>query len=209
MHCPSCRQSLTETDAVCGHCQFSLGALNAQLGIPPQLTPPIADLAEILTRKEKQALTKEIDQLEQRFPDIVGITVFARIPEAVTPELYAFWLFNRASLFSSLEQGGNNHGMLLLIDADRAHATAMIGYGLEPLISQQTLEICLIGASHHLKKGKRAEAAAAFFREFPRQLLQLSSTWPQTFGYTETTPWYDSSTGELVQTVHQQDGDLY
>lgn len=209
MHCPSCRQSLEETAALCAQCQFSLGALSAQLGIPPQLTPPIADLSERLTRKERQALAAEIGHLEQRFPDIVGITVFASIPETVTPELYIFWLFNRASLFSPVEQGGNNHGVLLLIDSDGPHAAAMIGYGLEPFIPEQTLKLCLIEASPHLKKGKQAEAAAAFFREFSRQLLQLSSTWPQSFGYSETTPWYDSSTGELVQTMHQQDGDLY
>lgn len=209
MHCPSCRQSLREADALCAHCQFSLGGLSAQMGIPPQLTPPIADLAEILTRKEKQALAHEIGHLEQRFPDIVGIAVFADIPTILTPELYAFWLFNRASLFSTVEQGGSNHGVLLLIDADTPRATVMIGYGLEPLIPQQTLEMCLIAASHHLKKGNRAAAAEAFFRELPRQLLELSATWPKIFGYSETQPWLNSATGELLQAVHQQDGDLY
>jgi uncharacterized membrane protein YgcG len=209
MQCPACRQKLTETEVICGHCQFSLGALSAQLGIPPQLTPPVADLAEVLTRKEKKALVQEIEQMEQRFPDIVGIAVFADIPETLSPELYAFWLFNRASLFSSVEQGGSNHGVLLLIDAAKSRATAMIGYGLEPLIPEQTLEICLIGASHHLKKGNRAAAAEAFFRELPRQLLELSATWPKLFGYSETHPWYDASTGQLVQAVHQTEGDLY
>jgi uncharacterized membrane protein YgcG len=209
MHCPACRHTLTETEAVCGHCQFSLGALSAQMGIAPQLTPPMADLAEVLSRKEKQAVVSEIERLEQRFPDIVGIVVFAQIPDNLSLELYAFWLFNRTSLFSTIEQGGSNHGVLLLIDADKPRATAMIGYGLEPLIPQQTLEVCLIGASHHLKKGNRGGAAEAFFRELPRQLLELSSAWPKIFGYSETQPWYDSSTGQLVQAVHQPDGDLY
>lgn len=209
MQCPSCHQSLKETDASCAQCQFSLGALSALLGIPPQLTPPIADLNELLTRKETQALTHEIGHLEKRFPDIIGIMVFGSIPKTVTIELYAFWLFNRASLFSPVEQGGNNHGVLLVIDADRLQATAMIGYGLEPLIPKHTLETCLIQASHHLKKGHLAESATAFFREFGQQLLQLSSTWPQVFGYSETALWHDSSIGRLVQTVHPKEGDLY
>lgn len=209
MHCPSCRQSLKETDTSCAQCQFSLAALSALLGIPPQLSGPIEDVAELLTRKERQRLAQEIRRLEQRFPDIVGIAIFTSIPEIVTPELYAFWLFNRASLFSPVEQGGNNHGVLLMIDTDRPHATAMVGYGLEPFIPEQILELCLVEASHHLKTGHRAKAAAAFFHEFGQQLLQLSSAWPQAFGYSETAPWHDSTTGELVQTQPLHHGDLY
>jgi uncharacterized membrane protein YgcG len=179
------------------------------MGISPQLTRPVADIANVLSATERRAMAKAVQTLEQRFPDISGVVVIAEIPANLTPELYSFWLFNRSSLFSEVEKGGNNHGLLLLLDATSLRAAVMIGYGLEPLLPEMILELCLRPLAASLLKGKRASAVEAFFREMERQLTTLAKTWPQIFGYTESEPWFESGTGELVKSAQIGNADLY
>lgn len=209
MRCPACHQSITETEAACAQCGFSLDALAAQMGIPPQLTPPVADLAQILSSTSHRALARAVNLLEQRFPDIEATVVIAEIPPHLTPETYSFWLFNRTSLFSETQKGGDNHGVLLLFDATTPKATVTIGYGLEPFVPEPTLELCLRAASHSLLKSKYVPAAEAFFREMERQFTILSTQWPTVFGYTETTLWLDSATGETTLATQAGDSDPY
>ncbi len=209
MHCPACRQRITETEATCLQCGFSLDALAAQMGIPPQLRPPVTDLAQVLSSTGKRSLISSIQFLEQRFPDVSAVVVVAKIPSNLTPEVYAFWLFNRTNLFSAVERGGDNHGLLLLIDPQTSRALATIGYGLEPFVSELTLEKCLRPAVPYLAKQKFAEAGVSFFREVERQFTELTRQMPKIFGYTETLPWLDATTGELTHAAQNENEDLY
>lgn len=45
-------------------------------------------------------MAKAAQTLEQHFPDISGVVIIAEILANLTPELYAFWRFNRTSLIS-------------------------------------------------------------------------------------------------------------
>lgn len=184
-------------------------ALAAQMGIAPQLSRPVADLGGVLSASEHRTMARAVQLMEQRFPDISGAVVISEIPAHLTPELYTFWLFNRTSLFSAVEKGGNNHGVLLLLDSQSARAAVMIGYGLEPLVPETILEICLRPAAASLHKGKLAAAGEAFFREMERQFTTLAEQWPMIFGYTETEPWFESGTGEMMMTAQTGGEDLY
>lgn len=209
MHCPACRQRITETEAACLQCGFSMEALAAQMGIPPQLSPPVADRSRVLSAAAKRSVISSIQFLEQRFPEVTATLVIDEVPRNLKPEVYAFWLFNRANLFSAVERGGDNHGLMLLIDPQTSLALATIGYGLEPFVSELTLEKCLRPATTHLEKSKFAEAAVSFFREVERQFTELTAQMPRTFGYSETLPWLDARTGELSLAVQNDNEYLY
>jgi hypothetical protein len=58
-------------------------------------------------------------------------------------------------------------------------------------------------------KQNYASAGLAFFREFERQLELASENWPKTFGYSESTPWFDSSTGNVLVSTQTAGDDLY
>lgn len=209
MRCPACRQTINEAEATCRQCGFSLDALAAHMGIPLQLTPPVADLAGLLSSPEKRTLNEIVQSFEQRFPQVAVCIIVAEIPAQISAELFSFWLFNRASLFSAVEQGGDNHGILLLLDAAAPRAIVTVGYGLEPLVAETVLEICLKAASSHLSKNKWVAGAEAFFRELERQFITLSKSWPQIFGYTDSDPWFESGTGEVMHSALVQSTDPY
>jgi uncharacterized membrane protein YgcG len=209
MRCPACREPIHEGDAACLICGFTLAALDSHLGIPPQLTGPVADMAGILSQGAKRTLSEAVRRAEQHFPDIHGIVLTAVVPANFTPELYAFWLFNRTGLFSAVEKGGDNHGVLLILDTQSSRCAAMIGYGLEPLIPMTVLETALASSRPYLAKQNFAGAGTAFFREFERQLGHLCQTWPHMFGYSETLPWLESATGTLLRETASTAEDLY
>ncbi len=209
MRCPACQQPLREGDTACTGCGFTLASLDAHLGIPPQLTAPVADMAKVLSYRATRTLVEAVRHLEQRFPDLRCVVVTADIPANFTPELYAFWLFNRAGLFSAVEKGGDNHGVLLLLDAQAPRCVVSIGYGLEPLLPPAALETALMAASPYMTKNNDGGGGAAFFRELGRQLGMASQRWSQTFGYTDTADWFDSGTGTLMRADTSADEDLF
>ena len=139
MRCPACRNEIHEGDAACTACGFTLAALDPHLGIPPQLTPPVVDMAQVLSSSARRTLVEATRRAEQHFPDIHAVVILADVPANLSPELYAFWLFNRTGLFSEVEKGGDNHGVLLLLDTQSARCAVMIGYGLEPLMTTLAL----------------------------------------------------------------------
>ena len=210
MRCPSCRFPAVEHDAACRQCGFSLEALDRQMGIPLMLRTPVSDLAHLLTAGGKRAVQRAARTLEQRFPDITFVAVLTDIPPEVPPAIYAFSIFNRGSLFSALEKGGGNHGVLLLLDSILPRATAMIGYGLEPFIGETVLEVCLTAASPSIAKEQPAAAIESFLRELDRQLSTIVEALPCVFGYDEHAAWFDSSTGLATQSLLTgSDDDLF
>lgn len=137
------------------------------------------------------------------------MVVAATPPPPLSAELYAFWLFNRAGVFSAVEKGGGNHGVLLLLDPSAGAAVVALGYGLEPLLPPSALESCLAVARQYLGKRQTAAAAGGFFREMQRQLAACAPQWPLVFGLDEELPWFDSGTGGLTMPATQEGGDAH
>lgn len=168
-------------------------ALAPLMGIPPVLNGPVADLTRSLSGAGRRDALRAITALHLRFPQISFAAVLMDIPDQVPPAVQAFWLFNKGSLFSSVEKGGDNHGVLLLVDPSRQHAVAMVGYGLEPFVSEMILEVCLSAATGNLAKDHPGHAIGAFARELERQLLPIVEKLPRTFGYTDDALWSDGT----------------
>jgi uncharacterized membrane protein YgcG len=191
MICPACGAPLQETDSVCGACGFTLTAADQLFGIPPQLERPVHDLTEsALTKSQARRLASLARRLERRFSQLQPAIVFAPSCEPAPLAAYAFWLFNRGSLFSPSESGGENFGALLVIDCDRSEAAAVIGFGLEPLFPQEALTSCVEAARTQLQQRDRLAAATSFFQHLEQQLLALHPQMDQAFGLARREDWF-------------------
>lgn len=195
MRCPACYTPAYEHDAACRQCGLTLDGLAQSLGIPPLLETPIADVARLLSRSEHRSALTAIRELHQGFPQLSFAAVIMDLPPEIPPSLQAFWLFNRGSLFSAVEKGGDNHGILYLQDSAQRRGVAMVGYGLEPFISEILLESCLTAASGSLAKSRHGAAIEAFVRELERQLRDVLAHLPRTFGLVEPQRWQASFAG--------------
>lgn len=193
MLCPACRTPAIETDVACRQCGFSLEAADRAFGIPPRLTPPLADLTGVLGAFERKRALRVIHQVERRFPQLTVAAVLTEVPAQAPLSAYAFWLFNRGQLTSAVEKGGDNRLVMLLIDTGAAQAVTMPGYGLEPFVQETRLQSCLQAARQALLRGQYGQAIEAFTRELDRQLSEVCQMIPKQFGLVEDRQWLDST----------------
>lgn len=134
-----------------------------------------------------------IDDVERRFPQVNIAVVLMEVPQQAPLVPYAFWIFNRSSLSSAVEKGGENRLVMLLIDTSSERAIAMVGYGLEPFIQEVHLQSCLQAAQQPLQRGRFAQAIESFARELDRQLIELWRLLPKQFGLGEEARWMNAS----------------
>ena len=134
-----------------------------------------------------------ISEVQRRFPQICIAAVLQEAPPQAPLLPYAFWLFNRGSLSSAVEKGGENRLVMLLIDTSSDRAVAMVGYGLEPFMLETQLQSCLQAAHQPLLRKRFAQAIESFARELDRQLVELCQLAPRQFGLVDEALWLDAS----------------
>jgi uncharacterized membrane protein YgcG len=193
VRCPACRSPAIETDAACRQCGFSLELADRTFGIPPTLEGPIADIAGTLGAFAHHRAVHVIAEVERRFPQLSIAAVLLEVPRDAPLVPYAFWLFNRGSLSSAVNKGGENRLVMLLIDTNSDRAIAMVGYGLEPLMQEVHLQSCLQAAHQPLQRRRFAQAIESFVRELDRQLVALCRLVPKQFGLVPEAHWLNAS----------------
>jgi hypothetical protein len=174
--CPSCQNPADGGQTICGACGFSLEEADRHLGIPPQLSAPVADRHQHLSASDVRKIATLTSDIEKQFPQVHLAVAIENLPPGVPLPVFTFWLFNRAGISSSVERGADNHLVLLVIDGGNprvSDASCMIGYGLEPFVQQEQLDSCLAAISPHLKARRHGKAALAFFTAL-QTVLQAS-----------------------------------
>lgn len=184
MRCPACQQATHETAAECA-CGFSLAALDRTLGMPPILKASVTDMVNELTGGEIRSITREIERLERRFPQMTFAVVVCTPPEGTTLALYLFWLCNHSGLGSAIERGGLSRHVMLGIDPFNGLAATMIGYGLEPFISEARLTAALNAAFAPWANDLMGKGIEAFFAALEVQLKEVATTANLSFGLSE------------------------
>ena len=159
-----------------------MAAVDKLLGIPPALSGTITDPAQEFTRREARAIIAEVERLERLFPQVQFAIINCTVPENATLPLYAFWLFNRGGLTAATERGSQNRLIMLALDTHAGRAVSMIGYGLEPFLSEARLTSALNLAFPLLAGNQLGKAVLAFLNEIERQLTECVSEIKPTFG---------------------------
>ncbi len=189
MLCPACEHPLEETIAACAKCGFSLSQADAQFGAALQAQPRLTDLQGHLSKSGRTSIHKATLEFEQRFPAIPFTTLIHVAPEGTPYRPYLFWLFNRSGLHTALEKAGANRHILLWIDPDACHLSAILGYGLEPLVPDSIIQESLAAARPLAQSGQVAPAAIAFMRQLDLGLVNLQSQLPEIFGWSPEGTW--------------------
>ena len=112
---------------------------SALVGALPRLNPIVADTTGQLSRGVLGKVSKSILRLQRRYPQLTVQLVMHRFPEEHPFLMHAFWLFNAGIFAGEMKRGSDNHALLILIDPSRQESAIVPGYGLEPLLSQETL----------------------------------------------------------------------
>jgi uncharacterized membrane protein YgcG len=186
MKCPVCQNAIPEQAPACLHCGFHLAKADRVFGSIPVLDPTLNDFAEVLSEKEKDRIIREVEKLEERFPQLRFAIVLTKLPKDAPLMAYYFWLFNRGNLVSQLESGAQCRLVLLGLDVGQARAFCMVGYGLEPFMTEAVLQTVASSAIPHLKAQEPAKAALAALQEIDTQFAAVCETLPRAYGLLET-----------------------
>ncbi|MDB6118788.1 MAG: Psb32 and founding protein of phosphatase [Verrucomicrobiaceae bacterium] len=181
MRCPACQQETFETADLCSQCGFSLPALEKLMGFAPNLKPDVTDMAGELSKKELNMVRKGIARLEHRFPQVRCAVVISSTPPNITLPLHAFWLFNKGGLTSALERGGANRLVLLVLDPEAEKLACMIGYGLEPFVSEGRLLASMQAALASLASGEIGAGIVACMDHLGTHLAEVAESLHKAF----------------------------
>ena len=154
MHCPYCRTPLTENSPECPGCRLNLARASSLLGPVPGLESRLSDHASLLSTPERSRLLKRIDRFNRRFPQVRLQVLCRTFPTEQPFDLYQFWIFNLGRISNDLEKGGENRVILLTLDPDTRRSGIMVGYGLEPFMTESELDTVLSLADPEWRNGQ-------------------------------------------------------
>jgi uncharacterized membrane protein YgcG len=201
VRCPACQTAVFENDAACRQCGFSLDAADHALGVPPTLQKPLTDPKGLVPSLARRRLLRAVSHFEHRYPQVEIAVVVLEVPPQVPAGVYAFWLFNRGQLSSAVETAGDNHLVMLLIEAASERAVVMAGYGLEPFVQANQLQMCLNRYSQAARRGSLVDGALAFLEELDVQFKTVLHQLPRQFGLADEEMWTGMAAGATDDTA--------
>jgi uncharacterized membrane protein YgcG len=179
MHCPSCQAPASESSPQCPRCGFSLAQVTAFFGPLPELQPGLSDRASLCRPRDVRRLDAATARLHERFPQITFSTVTTTLEPTQSLTAYAFWIFNRSGLCAGR---AGNRDILLTLDATGARASLIIGYGLEPFISRNTLQDIVNHGTPHFARGHWVDGIVAVIDATTHALNTSFASLEKTFG---------------------------
>lgn len=198
MRCPACQSAVFENDAACRQCGFTLEAADRAFGVPPQLQKPVTDPKRVLPMLGRRRVERAIAALERRYPQVEIAVLLLDVPKQAPVGVYAFWLFNRGQLSSAVEKGGENRLVMLLVDVEAERAAIMTGYGLEPFVQDNQLQMCLNRFSQQAERGGLADGIDGFLKELDVQFKTVLRQLPRQFGISDDGEWEDAGGGQAA-----------
>lgn len=182
MFCPYCQAPAFESTPQCPRCGFSLERVSAFFGVMPRLDPGISDLAGLFRPRDARRIQDATARLHDRFPQVTFSIVTTTLEPAQPLTAYAFWVFNRGGICVDLARGGKSRDLLLTLDAANARASLMIGYGLEPFVSQASLQDIVNQGAPHFARDHWVDGIVTVVDATTQALATVFASLEKTFG---------------------------
>jgi uncharacterized membrane protein YgcG len=202
MRCLYCHREAHEDLARCPECGFALQQVRELLGVSPALDPGVSDLQGVFTKREVRQLKSRLADFERKFPQSTFSVVTSEHPSPSLPfSIFAFWLFNTSGICKKLNTGGNNHDLLLTLDAPRGVACLTAGYGLEPFVGQEPLSFIVEQAKKEFESGAWLAGALTIIDQAEKTLAEICSNLNRTYGISTQKIYEDEKrrSGDLIQ----------
>lgn len=154
----------------------------AFFGTVPRLVRGVSDAAGVLRAADIRSMRRSIAAFERRFPQCGFTAAFMALGPDTPGAAYSFWVFNRTHPAGGLNQGSSNRHLLLLVDTAGRGAWLTLGYGLEPFISQKTMESCLEKAQPHFGAGKWKTGVTELLAAVEAAMREIIRFFPRVYG---------------------------
>lgn len=137
MRCPGCDKPSSDRVTICAHCGFHFEGLAKKAGRRAPPRAQVLDTAGVLDEAQESELLGRIATLHEEHGVDCAVVAMERTAPLKPAEM-AFWLLNQWSV------GGPGHrGLLVLLALEERRIEVEVGYGLEPLLSDEAADAIL------------------------------------------------------------------
>ena len=158
--CPHCQTPVREDSPICPapDCKFSLEGVQPLMGAVPLLNVGLTDLSYTLSDRGKRTLKVAIERFERELmPSNINV-VINKFDPRYNLSIQLFWLFNSAGLAPPENRLTNNKDVMIGLDPELGRIGLIVGYGLEPYVSQEAITSVLKNTTPLLSEGEYSEA---------------------------------------------------
>ncbi|MGJ8723625.1 MAG: hypothetical protein ACSHYB_03620 [Roseibacillus sp.] len=182
LNCPYCQAPVLENSPSCPQCALSIEGATSLLGPVPLLNRGLTDTTEALSEKQRRTINSAIVRFERAFPESHLNIVLREFDPKFNLSTHLFWLFNTAGLSPQSSQNEANQDILLGLDPIHGRLGLMVGYGLEPFVTKETIAPLLEVSRPSLDEGKPAEATLQIVKKLSVLLRNASKHAHETLG---------------------------
>lgn len=152
------------------------------MGPMPIIFGGVTQDEKLLSDRQVKRLRKVSDQYQRRFPQSRLHLMVRSFPQEMEFSVILFWIFNQAGLSSEGSKGGQNRDVVILVEPRRAQAGLIVGYGLEPLLSQVAMDEIVAGARGELTNLDFSGAFEVMVEGLTNCLREISRNLPEAVG---------------------------
>lgn len=168
--CPGCHSILPAPADQCPRCGYNAWTCVDRF---PYSAPPLdryIDVENRLSNEDRAKLDRLIDSLESDLPQVrVHVCLVKLLPGTDAREC-GFWMFNSSIPRDEEEAAHRPWSVLLLLDLNAGAASATVGYGLDPFVSDHQLRAALNAAQPDWEAGSLAGGTARFVQQLHHAL---------------------------------------
>jgi len=152
------------------------------MGPMPMIYGGVSQEGDFLNGSEVRRLRRMIMDYQRQFPQS-GLHLLVRsFPQEMDFKVILLWLFNQGGLSPEGCKGGRNRDVVILIEPDRRKAGLIVGYGLEPLLSQEAMDEVVGRAGFALAERDFAGAFEVMVKGMTNLLCEISLELPKAVG---------------------------
>lgn len=172
MRCPSCHRPVDHEANSCYSCEYSLADAEKKFGANQVSMRRIHDAADCLRVREIREVEDTLDDLEDRFPQLMFAAYLGELNDSISVAELGFWLLNHARIGDSGYSRPNDCGILFVLDVERRQLGVSLGYLTEMLLSEEDCLRALTASRSHFINGEFGAGVISFFRKVEKCLLK-------------------------------------
>jgi uncharacterized membrane protein YgcG len=170
MKCPSCRRPVDHEANSCYSCGYSALQAMKNFGFDPVKMRQIHDVVGCLRASELNNINQTLQNLEDRFPQLLFAVYFGELTETISIGELGFWLLNQATVEGASVVRSNENGIFLVIDVHQKQAGISLGYCTEMLLTEADCLRALRAARSFFRNGEFGAGVVVLWRKLEKSL---------------------------------------
>lgn len=145
----------------------------------PYSPPPLdryIDVENRLTNEDRARLDRVIDAVEGDLPQVRLYVCLVKLLPGTDARECGFWMLNASVPRDEEEAGHRPWSVLLLLDTHASDASATVGYGLDPYVSDSQLRAALTAGQPDWAAGNFSAGTVKFVQQLHHALKQAHRT---------------------------------